>query len=248
MESIRGTTPQDIGKLNTILLKLQTKVYSKLGFKDFDYNTQKKISTQLLPVSGVGNFDYNYPYNIFFYIPADKYKIIGAKFNFVAGKYRTDVDTQSDGSASSIYATDLRTDGTYYTSSNGSGDIMTASGGGGTVGVSGGYVTISNHRHDVSISSHTHSISSIGHRHTVEVTTKNHKHELVKAISRHSSDPSFVEVYLNNTKITTLTSSTLEKNNIEVGDLIKVGWNTIECSATTLARINLYGIIELSIK
>lgn len=230
MESIRGTTPQDIGKLNTILLKLQSKVFSKFSFKDFDYNTQKKISTQLLPASGVGNFVADKPYRIYFYIPKDRYKIVGGRFSFLGGRYRVDVDTKQDGAISG---------GSLETTYNGSGEIMTGSGGGGTVGVSNNTVTIANHRHDVSIASH---------KHTGTINIPAHKHELAKTISVEDTTPSSIVIKLNESVVTNLTSTAMEKNDIDVSKLLKVGWNTLECSTTTLARIYFYGIIELVIK
>lgn len=219
MESIRGTTPQDIGKLNTILLKLQTKIYSKLGIKDFDYDTQKKISARLLPINGVGNFDSSVPFNFYFYIPKDKYNVIGSSFSFLGGRYRTDVGTTLESGSFNASG---------YTTSNGGGNIMTEPGN-----------PVVEHRHSVVVSSHTH---------TANVTMPSHIHGITKEISVETSDPTSITIRLNGTTITTMSRTTLQKDNIDVKDLIVPGWNIVSCSATTLARITFYGIIELSAK
>lgn len=230
MESIRGTTPQDISKLNTILLKLQNKIFSKLSFEDFNYLTQKKISTHLLPVNGVENLSNGVPCKIFFYIPANKYKNKKGTFNFIFTRYQVDIDTDTDGAIEGI---------SFGTSLNGSGEIMTSSGGGGTVTVTNGSGTVPSHRHDVSISSHSH---------TGTINVPNHKHKLIKGLVKTDLIPSDIVVKLNNNIITSLTSSNLEKNNIDVSEHLIEGWNIVECSTSTLARVVFYGIIEVEVK
>ena len=229
MYVVRGTTPQDINKLNDFLTKLHSKVFSKIKFKDLDYTVQNKINTQIIPINGVGNMDSVEPYKIFFYVEPGKYKIVDCKISFLGIRYRTDVVT--DTSLGGAYT------GSSYSTYNGSGNIMTEPGGGGTVGVVDNMVTVENHRHNVTISSH---------RHSTNISIPKHSHALVKGIE-HSSIPSRIDIDLNGTNIATLTSTTLEKNSINITDEVKEGWNIITCSATTLARIVAFGTLEVII-
>ena len=109
--------------------------------------------------------------------------------------------------------------------------------------------SIPSHSHSVSLEPHSHTIALEPHTHeaTASVDLPDHGHNLNEGIKVSTQEALNVKVKLNGTKIADLDSmSGSIKNNIDVKDLIKIGeWNILECTTTSLARITIYGIIEL---
>ena len=110
-------------------------------------------------------------------------------------------------------------------------------------------ITTQPHSHNISLSPHSHTIALEPHTHeaTASVDLPDHEHNLNEGIKVSTQEALNVKVKLNGTKIADLDSmSGSIKNNIDAKDLIKIGeWNILECTTTTLARITIYGIIEL---
>ena len=110
-------------------------------------------------------------------------------------------------------------------------------------------ITTQPHSHSISLSPHSHEIELAPHTHeaTASVDLPDHGHNLNEGIKVSTQEALNVEVKLNGTKIADLDSmSGSIKNNIDAKDLIKIGeWNILECTTTSLARITIYGIIEL---
>lgn len=107
-----------------------------------------------------------------------------------------------------------------------------------------------NHEHDVAISTppHSHNIILAPHTHTAigTIDLPDHSHALKEGIKLASVAPADVNVKLNGTSISVLNGDSAYKNDINVSEYIKIGeWNTIECTTSNLARINIYGVIEL---
>jgi hypothetical protein len=110
-------------------------------------------------------------------------------------------------------------------------------------------ISLSPHSHTIALEPHTHKIELAPHTHeaTASVDLPDHTHNLNEGIKVSTQEALNVEVKLNGTKIADLDSmSGSIKNNIDAKDLIKIGeWNILECTTTSLARITIYGIIEL---
>lgn len=107
-----------------------------------------------------------------------------------------------------------------------------------------------NHRHDFTIPSHSHTIFQEPHTHSGSfgINIDPHTHMLNEGIKVSSVNPSNVVVIMNGVIIADM-SSTPVVSNLDVTQHIKIGeWNTIRCSTSTLARITIYGILELLIK
>lgn len=119
-------------------------------------------------------------------------------------------------------------------------------------------VSIPEHSHTMEIKPHTHEITMKPHSH--EITMKPHTHEatakldipahthsLKEGIQISTQSADGVSVSLNGNVITSMDSDANSvKNDIDVTDKINIGaWNVIECKTNTLARVTLYGIIEL---
>lgn len=108
-----------------------------------------------------------------------------------------------------------------------------------------------NHEHDVlvSIPPHSHTITVQPHTHsgTAKIDLPEHSHNLNEGIKVSSTNAMNVSIKLNGTHIVSMDSiSGNIKNDIDVKDKVIIGgWNTIECTTSNLARITLYGIIEL---
>lgn len=101
-------------------------------------------------------------------------------------------------------------------------------------------ISIPPHSHDVILAPHTHSGSA-------KITIPEHTHNLNEGIKVSSQDALGVIVELNGKQIATLNSANNPTaNEIDCTDAIQIGqWNTIKCTTSNLARITIYGIIEL---
>lgn len=109
--------------------------------------------------------------------------------------------------------------------------------------------TLPDHSHNVSLEPHTHTIELEPHTHeaSAKISIPDHSHKLKEGIQISQSDALGVNVKLNGNVIATLDSASNSiKNNVDAKDFVKIGeWNTIECTTQNLARITIYGIIEL---
>lgn len=110
-------------------------------------------------------------------------------------------------------------------------------------------ISIAPHSHNISMSPHSHDITLQPHSHTgsANINIPDHNHSLNEGIQVSKQDAQGVNIKMNGTVIATMDSiSANTKNNIDCKDLIKIGqWNTIECTTSNLARLTIYGIIEL---
>lgn len=108
---------------------------------------------------------------------------------------------------------------------------------------------IPSHSHTISMEPHTHTITLQPHTHnaTASITLPDHVHNLNEGIKISSQNADNVVVKLNGNIIANMDSSANStKNNIDAKDNIKIGeWNVLECTTSNLARITIYGIIEL---
>lgn len=108
-----------------------------------------------------------------------------------------------------------------------------------------------NHNHlvQISIEPHSHTITLQPHTHSgsATITIPEHTHNLNEGIKVSSQDALGVIVELNGKQIATLNSANNPTaNEVDCTDAILVGqWNTIKCTTSNLARITIYGIIEL---
>lgn len=96
-EDIRGTTGQDIMKINENFMNIFEKVFGDINFSDVDQVLQNNILTQWIPFQGEGNLDKNYPLVIRFFAPPNIREVKSAKLNVVAERYRMDSDVTESG-------------------------------------------------------------------------------------------------------------------------------------------------------
>lgn len=99
-----------------------------------------------------------------------------------------------------------------------------------------------NHYHNIYIDTrHTHNVS-------LSATVSAHTHPLNEGIKVSSTSPNNVRLQINGTNIgNVMSGSNATQNDIDISEHIKVGqWNVIKVTSSTVARITLYGIIELS--
>ena len=68
-EEVRGTTGQDIMKINENFMNIFEKVFGDINFSDTDTALQNSILTQYIPFQGDGNLDKTYPLYVRFYVP-----------------------------------------------------------------------------------------------------------------------------------------------------------------------------------
>lgn len=304
-QEIRGTTPQDIMKINENTMGIYEKVFGDINFSDTDKDMQSKIMTQWLPIQGEGNLDASYPLLIRFFVPPNVKEVKSSSFNMICENFRMDSTVTQGG-------------GSYQT---GNVNLSVASGGGYTETLSessktsivkkwgwlgsqvpaeyeppyyslvygdaganglnwkyGGYYTTPNydglvlgagvekykdnnsgqdqyvldllkiqHQHEIPAHSHNIAISPHTHSGTVGMTIPDHEHNLKAGIFVSTDTPQNVFVQLNDQAVAELTSAPL--NNQDWTSFIKIGqWNTIKITTTNLARVVLYGTVELVIK
>lgn len=300
-ETITGTTPQDINKINKNMEQMWFKVFGNLEMSDTTSEFIKNVMTQWIPVQGEGNFDSNNPYRLRFFIPPNTKSITETSFNIQIERYRMDstvtagggrvvgVDIKmsmgnASGSASSVagggYSSGITTStqdshrhimfakqsaSGMYNSEHSYG--FSSSYGGSfnariplkvygnsinvtspdyiyTYGAEGGH----SHGFSISIPAHSHSISMSPHTHSAsgKLDLPDHTHDLTEGIKLASVAPSNVVIKLNGTSVATLNGDNAVKNELDISQHINIGqWNTIECTTSNLARINIYGVIEL---
>ncbi|MGL4774529.1 MAG: hypothetical protein ACRC2K_13290 [Clostridium sp.] len=104
------------------------------------------------------------------------------------------------------------------------------------------------HRHEMN-HSHTFAVSDTGHTHTgsAKVSLPPHPHDLNAGIKVDTRTPDNVIISVNNVDVTIIGSSSgLIKNDVDVTKHLKIGeWNTIKASANMVARVVMYGTIEV---
>lgn len=96
-QEIRGTSGQDIAKMNENFMGIYEKVFGDINFSDTDKTLQKSILTQWIPFQGDGNLDSNYPVYIRFFVPPNVKQVKSAKLHAIAEKYRMDSDITEGG-------------------------------------------------------------------------------------------------------------------------------------------------------
>ena len=96
-EEVRGTTGQDIMKINENFMNIFEKVFGDINFSDTDTALQNNILTQYIPFQGDGNLDSRYPLYVRFYVPPNIKTIKGATLNAFVENYRMDSDVTKGG-------------------------------------------------------------------------------------------------------------------------------------------------------
>ena len=96
-QEIRGTTGQDIAKMNENFMGIYEKVFGDINFSDTDTALQNSILTQYIPFQGEGNLDNKYPLTVRFFVPPNVKKIKNATVNVFLENYRMDSDVTKGG-------------------------------------------------------------------------------------------------------------------------------------------------------
>lgn len=116
-------------------------------------------------------------------------------------------------------------------------------------GKSTAWVDLSTLQHKHTIPAHGHNFSQTPHTHSAsgKVSFADHEHGLKEGIKISTQDAQGVDITINGERFASMNSiSAPVINNLDITDKIKIGeWNIIECTTINLARIVLYGTIEL---
>lgn len=306
-EEIRGTTGQDISKMNDNFMNVFDKLFGNINYSDMDDKTKNKVNTQWLPFQGEGNCDKSYPMYIRFFVPPNVKKINKASINIATEHYRMDssvarsggqvenVDiamgiSSSDVGVTGLAGGDMTREVDYWGTGNirvtapldfiypNNDDMLNATetfdmpyGYGyvtsndsrktlGTIVMNGmmkgssqitPYVDLNAFQHQHYMPPHSHKVVAQPHSHNAigKVNLAPHEHTLNEGIKVSSSVPSDVGVYINDTLIIGALSGMTSNTNIDISDKIKIGeWNIIKSTTSNLARVVLYGIVEMIVK
>lgn len=110
-------------------------------------------------------------------------------------------------------------------------------------------VTIPSHAHEINIEPHSHNITIEPHSHDIaaKVNIPSHTHDLVEGIKQSIVSPTGVNIYVNDTAVVTgMLGDGTTINDLNIADNVIIGaWNTIRVTSQSVARITIYGIIEL---
>ena len=87
---VRGTTGQDIEKINSNFMDIFDKVFGNINFSDADTKMKNKILTQWIPIQGEGNLDSSNPLYIRFFVPPNTTTVVSTNFNVMTEHYRMD--------------------------------------------------------------------------------------------------------------------------------------------------------------
>ena len=87
---VRGTTGQDIEKINSNFMDIFDKVFGNINFSDADTKLKNKILTQWIPIQGEGNLDSSNPLYIRFFVPPNTRTVVSTNFNVITEHYRMD--------------------------------------------------------------------------------------------------------------------------------------------------------------
>lgn len=117
---------------------------------------------------------------------------------------------------------------------------------------SAGYVDYALLQHVHSIPGHGHTVTATASPHDHEISVKAsvppHSHNLNEGIKDSTVQPQNVSIKINGTSVgSTMNSAKATQNDVIIPtDLVKIGqWNIIEATTSSLARISIYGVIEL---
>ncbi|MGL5352157.1 MAG: hypothetical protein ACRDA5_02380 [Clostridium sp.] len=106
-------------------------------------------------------------------------------------------------------------------------------------------------QHSHLIPGHGHNFSQSPHSHTAsgKVSIDEHEHDLKEGIKISSQNAMGVGIKINGNLIANMDSVTNNNlSNINIAQHIKIGqWNLIECSTVNLARLTVYGTVEIEI-
>ena len=117
-------------------------------------------------------------------------------------------------------------------------------------------ITMKPHSHDILIDGHYHTIDMPAHSHDVvipphthevtgSVVIPAHSHVLNEGVKVSATNPSGVTFKINGESFCTLDGNKSESN-LDITGSLKIGeWNTIEVTASTVARAVVYGTVEL---
>lgn len=297
-QDVRGTSGQDIAKINDNFMNIFEKVFGDINFSDADKSLQNNILTQWIPFQGEGNLDKNYPLHIRFYVPPNIKTIKSAKLNAFVENYRMDSDVTSGGGGVAGGSVMLSVSGggncvgSGYTASktsyvtkwgtppyeyaaptkylidgNMNGNMSSLMGGflqstdkvglasviltGMRLNMETPYADLKNFQHSHELPPISVSVNVPEHSHTGEasVSIPDHHHELLEGIRVSTTAPQTTNIYVNNNKVCSVSSSNASANNIDISPYINIGdWNIIKVDTVNLARISVYGTIEAIMK
>ena len=297
-QDVRGTSGQDIAKINDNFMNIFEKVFGDINFSDADKSLQNNILTQWIPFQGEGNLDKNYPLHIRFYVPPNIKTIKSAKLNAFVENYRMDSDVTSGGGGVAGGSVTLSISGggncvgngytasrtsyvtkwgtppyeyeaptKYLIDGNMNGNMSSLMGGflqstdkvglasviltGMRMNVATPYADLKNFQHSHELPPISVSVNVPAHSHTGEasVSIPDHEHKLAEGIRVSTTAPQTTNIYVNNNKVCSVSSSNASANNIDISPYINIGdWNIIKVDTVNLARISVYGTIEAIMK
>lgn len=89
-EEVRGTSGQDLAKINDNFSNLFLKLYGNINFEDVGQEVQRKLTTQYFTFQGESNLDGNYPMYVRFFVPPNVKIVKNAVLNAIVEAYRMD--------------------------------------------------------------------------------------------------------------------------------------------------------------
>ena len=297
-QDVRGTSGQDIAKINDNFMNIFEKVFGDINVSDADKSLQNNILTQWIPFQGEGNLDKNYPLHIRFYVPPNIKTIKSAKLNAFVENYRMDSDVTSGGGGVAGGSVTLSISGggncvgngytasrtsyvtkwgtppyeyeaptKYLIDGNMNGNMSSLMGGflqstdkvglasviltGMRMNVATPYADLKNFQHSHELPPISVSVNVPAHSHTGEanISIPDHHHKLAEGIRVSTTAPQTTNIYVNNNKVCSVSSSNASANNIDISPYINIGdWNIIKVDTVNLARISVYGTIEAIMK
>lgn len=297
-QDVRGTSGQDIAKINDNFMNIFEKVFGDINFSDADKSLQNNILTQWIPFQGEGNLDKNYPLHIRFYVPPNVKTIKSAKLNAFVENYRMDSDVTSGGggvaggsvtlsisgggncvgsgytASKTAYVTkwgtppyEYEAPTKYLIDGNMNGNMTSLMGGflqstdkvglasvilsGMRLNMATPYADLKNFQHSHELPPISVSVNVPAHSHTGEanISIPDHHHKLAEGIRVSTTAPQTTNIYVNNNKVCSVSSSNASANNIDISPYINIGdWNIIKVDTVNLARISVYGTIEAIMK
>lgn len=102
-----------------------------------------------------------------------------------------------------------------------------------------------NHNHSYY---HTHTFAGSPHSHSGsgKINLPDHTHGLKEGVQISKSAPAGVKINVNGMQVSSISGDNASVVNKNITDKLQIGaWNVITCTTTNLARIDLYGTIEL---
>lgn len=260
--------------LNDNYSALWLKVFGDIDFADVTQAMLDRLFTYPLQPQGEGNLDPGHPLYVRFYIP-ENVEIKKGSLNAITSKYRMDsgITKSGGGTATGVsvsigqstkkssivkkWGSDavniaapqyqfILEDATWeygdmsaYLKRN---DKNAATALGAVVMLD----SVQRALLDLYLLQHEHDIDHT-HENEITVDIPNHDHDLDEGIKESSVDPEEVTIYVNNEKVgVTMNGSDVEQNNIDILEHLKAGqYNIIKVTATSVARITLFGLVEI---